>query len=114
ELPQTANHFLLPGKRNNKVTLEGGDVMIVSKEHLLIGVSERTTLEAAHQAIKILFEKAVVKKISIISIPKKRDYMHIDTIFTQIKRNVWVLLGAFSKKTIKRENSDEVQKILEG
>jgi arginine deiminase len=114
ELADTHHHFLLPREGDDhKVTLEGGDVMVVSKDHLLIGVSERTSLEAAHQAIKVLFRRNVVKKITIIRIPKKRDYMHIDTIFTQIKRNVWILLGTFSKKAIKREDEDEVQRILE-
>jgi arginine deiminase len=115
ELPDAANHFLLPKDGDDKkVTLEGGDVMVVSKDHLLIGVSERTTMEAAHRAINILFEKNVVKKISIIKIPKKRDFMHIDTVFTQVKKNVWVMLGTFSKKAVKRENADTVQRILEG
>jgi len=40
--------------------------------------------------------------------------MHIDTIFTQVKRNVWVLLGAFSKKAIRMEDADPVQRVLEG
>ena len=40
--------------------------------------------------------------------------MHIDTVFTQVKKNVWVMLGNFSKKTVKRENADTVQRILEG
>ena len=114
ELADTHHHFLLPREGDDrKVTLEGGDVMVVSKDHLLIGVSERTSLEAAHQAIKRLFERNVVKKITIIRIPKKRDYMHIDTIFTQIKRNVWILLGTFSKKSMKHEDEDAVQKILD-
>ena len=113
ELPDTYNHFLLPKDSDDKkITLEGGDVMVVSKDHILIGVSERTTMEAAHQAISILFEKNIVKKISIVKIPKKRDYMHIDTVFTQVKRNVWVMLGVFSKKTIKHEDADAVQRIL--
>ncbi len=115
ELPETFHNFLMPRDGDEKkVTLEGGDVMVVSKEHVLIGVSERTTLEAAHQAIRLLFEKNVVKKVTIIKIPKKRDYMHIDTIFTQVKRNVWVMLGVFSKKHIKKEDADPVQKILSG
>jgi arginine deiminase len=115
ELSDTHHHFLLPREGDDKkVTLEGGDVMVVSKEHLLIGVSERTTQEAAHQAIKILFEKNVVKKITILRIPKKRDYMHIDTLFTQVKRNVWIMLGIFSKKTIKHEDEDTIERILEG
>ena len=115
ELPETSHHFLLPKDGDDKkVTLEGGDVMVVSKDHILIGVSERTSWEAAHQAVNILFEKNVVKKISIIKIPKKRDYMHIDTVFTQIKKNVWVMLGNFSKKSMKHEDEDAVQRILEG
>jgi arginine deiminase len=114
ELADTHHHFLLPREGDDKkVTLEGGDVMVVSKDHVLIGVSERTSLEAAHQAIQVLFEKNVVKKITIIKIPKKRDYMHIDTIFTQIKRNVWILLGNFSRKAMKRDDEDTVQWILE-
>ena len=115
ELPDAARHFLLPRDSDEKkVTLEGGDVMVITKDHLLIGVSERTTMEAAHQAINILFEKGVVKKITIIKIPKKRDFMHIDTVFTQVKKNVWVMLGSFSKKAMKRENADTVQRILAG
>jgi arginine deiminase len=115
ELPDTSYHFLLPKEGDDKkVTLEGGDVMVVSKDHLLVGVSERTTMEAAHQAITVLFEKKIVKKISVIKIPKKRDYMHIDTVFTQVKRNVWVMLGNFSKKAIRMEDADPVQRTLEG
>ena len=115
ELPEAHHHFLLPKEGDDKkVTLEGGDVMVVSKNHLLIGVSERTTMEAAHQAINVLFELNLVKKITIIQIPKKRDYMHIDTVFTQVRRNVWVLLGVFSKKAVKHEGADPVQRILEG
>jgi arginine deiminase len=115
ELPDTFHHFLLPKDGDDKkVTLEGGDVMVITKDHLLIGISERTTMEAAHQAVNVLFDKGVVKKISIIRIPKRRDYMHIDTVFTQIKRNVWVMLGIFSKKAMKKENADTVQRILEG
>ncbi|MDX2047477.1 MAG: arginine deiminase family protein [Chitinophagaceae bacterium] len=113
EIPETFNYFLLPRDGDErKVTLEGGDVMVVSKDHLLVGVSERTSMEAAHQVVNTLFEKNVVKKITIVKIPKKRDYMHIDTVFTQVKRNMWVMLGHFSKKSIKREDADSVQRVL--
>jgi arginine deiminase len=88
ELPESEHHFLLPdGEKDiKKVTLEGGDVMIVSPNHLLIGCSERTSPYAANQVIKILFEKNIVTKITVVWIPKKRDYMHIDTIFTQVRK----------------------------
>jgi arginine deiminase len=115
ELNDGYHHFLLPRESDDKkITLEGGDVMVITKDHLLIGVSERTTIEAAHQAINLLFEKNVVKKITVIRIPKKRDYMHIDTVFTQVKKDAWVMLGIFSKKSMKHENADPVQRALEG
>lgn len=115
EIPDTFHHFLMPRDGDEKkVTLEGGDVMVVSKDHLLVGVSERTTMEAAHQVVNILFDLNLVKKVTVVKIPKKRDYMHIDTVFTQVKRNVWVMLGNFSRKAMKHEDADSVQKILEG
>jgi arginine deiminase len=115
ELNDGYHHFLLPKESDDrKVTLEGGDVMVVTRDHLLIGVSERTTMEAAHQTIQLLFEKNVVKKITVVKIPKKRDYMHIDTVFTQVRKDAWVMLGVFSKKSMKHENEDSVQRALEG
>jgi arginine deiminase len=99
EIEENENHFLLPeDEQSNRIeTLEGGDVMMVAPNHLLIGLSERTSVEAAKQVIDKLFSKKIVSKISLIKIPGKRDYMHIDTIFTQIKTNVWVLLASLGR-----------------
>lgn len=108
EIPENERHFLLPDDEKasdyHRCTLEGGDVMMVSPLHLLIGCSERTSLYAAQQVMRLLFEKKVVEKITIIKIPKKRDYMHIDTIFTQVKKNMWVLLSSIARL------GDEAQK----
>jgi arginine deiminase len=102
EIPDNEMHFLMPDDEKlndyNRSTLEGGDVMMVSPRHLLIGCSERTTLYAAQQVMKILFSRNVVDTITIIRIPKKRDYMHIDTVFTQVKKNVWVLLSSLGRQ----------------
>ena len=116
--------FLLEGteRENHQVTLEGGDVMMVAPNNLLIGVSERTTPHAVHKTINALFEREVVEKVSVIKIPAKRDFMHIDTVFTQVKRNMWVLYGKFAKKHLTEKNllskmykktEDEKVKILQ-
>lgn len=99
EIIEDEHHFLLPEEEQDgrQDTLEGGDVMMVAPNHLFVGISERTTIEAARQVIDKLFAKNIVQKVTLIKIPQKRDYMHIDTIFTQIKRNVWVLLGSLGK-----------------
>jgi arginine deiminase len=110
EIPETIHHFLRPGEeQDEKTTLEGGDVMVVSPQHVVIGCSERTSVSGANEAMKLLFENEVVKKVTIVKIPHKRDYMHIDTIFTQVKRNVWVMLGSLSALNNKEEDTDVVK-----
>ncbi len=114
ELSESSLHFLLPNEEDEqKITLEGGDIMVVSDNHLLVGVSERTTSEAAVKITNTLFDMGLMDKVTIIKIPKKRDYMHIDTVFTQVKRDVWVMLGNFSRKAIKHEDENAIEKILE-
>lgn len=99
EIPATLQYFLRPGEEHGeKTTIEGGDVMTVSPDHILIGCSERTSASGASEAIKLLFEKEVVKKATVIKIPPKRDFMHIDTLFTQVSKNIWVVLGSISSQ----------------
>ena len=76
-----------PSKKGETVAIEGGDVMIINKDYLLIGCSERTNAHAIESIKEVLFEKKVVKNIVQINIPADRSYMHIDTIFTQIDKN---------------------------
>ncbi len=114
ELSDSQHSFLLPKEDDDKkVTLEGGDIMVVSDKHLLVGVSERTTSEAAVKITNTMFDMGIVEKVTIVKIPKKRDYMHIDTVFTQVKRNVWVMLGNFSRKAVKHEDENAIERILE-
>lgn len=90
-------------RENARITIEGGDVMMVAKDHLLVGCSERTSINAIDKIIKHLFRlrdddgKKVLNKISVVVIPKKRTMMHIDTIFTMVDKRTWVLYGPLSK-----------------
>ncbi|HEX7754604.1 MAG TPA: arginine deiminase family protein, partial [Niabella sp.] len=114
ELDDSPYHFLLPVDADEyTVTLEGGDVMVVSREHVIIGISERTSLAAAHQVATLLFKKNIVSKVTLVQIPQKREYMHIDTIFTQVKKDTWVMLGSFSKKRAKKQFEDVILKAIE-
>ncbi len=94
---QEDKSFLLddPKKRG---TVEGGDVMMVSPEHLVIGCSVRTSPSGVEKVIRQLFSRNVLSKVSVVKIPPKRDYMHIDTVFTMVKRNMWIVFGKFANK----------------
>ncbi|MFD0941028.1 arginine deiminase family protein [Pedobacter boryungensis] len=101
EIPDPTQHFLRPGDEPEfRTTLEGGDVMMVAPNHVLIGVSERTSEEGANEAIKLLFENNVVEKVTVVKIPAKRDYMHLDTVFTQVKRDTWVILHSIAHSPV--------------
>ncbi|MGY3052082.1 arginine deiminase [Pedobacter sp. UYEF25] len=97
EIPDVTMHFLRPGDEPAfSTTLEGGDVMVVAPNHVLIGCSERTSEHGANEAIKLLFDNNVVEKVTVVKIPSKRDYMHLDTVFTQVKRNTWIILNSIA------------------
>jgi arginine deiminase len=65
--------------------IEGGDVFVLNHDTLMIGLSERTTEEAIEWvAHKYIIEKELVKQIIVVQIPSKRAYMHLDTVFTMV------------------------------
>lgn len=74
-------------------SLEGGDVMIFNNDYLLVGCSERSTPEAFDKLKSILFEKEIIDNVVKIEIPKDRSCMHIDTLFTQISKNEFVIFN---------------------
>ncbi len=76
-----------PSKKGESVSIEGGDMMVINEDYLLIGCSERTNAHAIHSLKEALFKKGVIKNVVQINIPADRSFMHIDTIFTQINHN---------------------------
>jgi arginine deiminase len=76
-----------PSDRGEPVSMEGGDVMMIEEDYLLIGHSERTSVHAIKLVRDFLFEKNVVKHVVMVEIPHERNYMHIDTLFTRISKD---------------------------
>ncbi|MFN5423235.1 MAG: arginine deiminase family protein [bacterium] len=113
ELHQNRPAFLMPeDHQDSMITLEGGDVMMIAPEHLIIGISERTTSAAAVQLAEIVFKKNLVNKVTLLQIPRKRDFMHIDTIFTQVKKDVWVMMGLFSEQMKTKNNRTIIESLV--
>lgn len=73
-----------PSKRGEWVSVEGGDMMILNQDYLLIGHSERTSEHGIRSLAHYLLERGIVNNVAQINIPHDRSCMHIDTIFTQI------------------------------
>ena len=93
---------------DEKLTIEGGDMMMIAPGHLIVGLSQRTNIAAIEALINHTFSTKLLSKVTIVKIPNKRDFMHIDTVFTQIKKDMWVVFGPFSKMGYEREKNSRI------
>ena len=112
EIIEDSSYFLLNenDQRKNKLSLEGGDVMMISPRHVLIGCSERTSASAVNGFIHKIFAlpHSGIEQVTVVKIPQRREQMHIDTVFTQVKRNMWVMYGKFSEALQEIRESKQV------
>ena len=66
--------------------IEGGDILNINENLLMIGISQRTELDAIRVLAKNVLtdEDNDINEIIGVNIPNERAYMHLDTVFTQI------------------------------
>lgn len=65
-------------------SLEGGDIMILNRETLIIGLTQRTTALGIQALAKKMLGGSGFRRIIVFDIPKRRAFMHLDTVFTMI------------------------------
>lgn len=65
-------------------SLEGGDILVLSKDIAAIGLSERTTAAGIETFARNLLTGSEFRKVLVFNIPKKRAFMHLDTVFTMV------------------------------
>jgi arginine deiminase len=77
-----------PRERNRFVTLEGGDVIVISPRILAIGISERSSPDAV-QRLALSAARAFGEEMTIFAVllPKERATIHLDMVFTVIDRD---------------------------
>lgn len=97
--------------KNEILSIEGGDVMMFQKDHLIMATSERTTAATLNALMKILFEKNVVERITLVNLPQNRYCMHLDTVFTRVSENECV---AFAPLIMEENRVPAVQYMKEG
>ncbi len=72
-------------------TIEGGDVIVLNEQAVLVGASERTRSETIEVLAAKAFQVGHVERFYEIPIPVERTFMHLDTVFTIVDRGavVW-------------------------
>ena len=69
---------------SDSYSIEGGDVLVLSKDIVAIGLSERTTVSGAETFARNLLQNSDFKKVLAFDIPETRAFMHLDTVFTMV------------------------------
>lgn len=63
-------------------TIEGGDIIVLNKDAIAVGRSERTRSETIAMLAANLFRQGQARRVYEVEIPPERVYMHLDTVFT--------------------------------
>lgn len=71
-----------PDVDHGLASLEGGDVLVLGKGVVLIGMGERTAPQAVSQLARRLFAGGAATRVIAAQIPKSRGAMHMDTVLT--------------------------------
>lgn len=95
-LPPQARLFdqvtpLLRDEIRTPMSLEGGDILVLSDKVLVMGCSQRTSVDAIHQLAERLQEArqhqtATFDWIIMVLLPRSRSAMHLDTVFTRVSQ----------------------------
>ena len=96
-------------------SLEGGDILNLSKKVLAVGSSQRTSPNAIERMASLIFSdrESTICSILVMDIPGIRAYMHLDTVFTQVDTDKFVMhpgiLPALRLYLLERGKNGEVR-----
>ncbi len=77
-------------ERDYETSIEGGDIIVLNKKTVLVGISERTKKKSVEVFAHNLFNSANdFESVIAIDIGTSRKYMHLDTVFTQVDTNTF-------------------------
>lgn len=99
-------------------SIEGGDELILSKDVVAIGISQRTSSVAIERIARRLLTDGDFSVVLAVEIPKKRAFMHLDTVFTMIDKDLFTvhpeISDPISVHEIKIENGRIRTKVQRG
>ena len=64
--------------------LEGGDVLVIGRGAVLVGMGERTRAGAVEALAQRLFAAGSAAEVLAVDLPKQRSMMHLDTVLTMV------------------------------
>ncbi|MCG5212355.1 arginine deiminase [Streptosporangium sp. KLBMP 9127] len=109
-------HVWNPGTATAPATIEGGDVLVIGKGSVLIGMSERTQPQAVEMVARNLFASGSARRIVALSLPHARAFMHLDTVMTMVdvgRFTKYAGLGMLPSYTIEPGDNEKELKVTD-
>lgn len=102
------------GSANGAATTEGGDILVLGRGAVLVGMSERTTPAGIERLARRLFAAGSATRIVALSMPQKRAFMHLDTVMTMVDEDTFTKyagLGMLPSFTIEPGDAEKELKV---
>ena len=71
-------------------SIEGGDVLVIGGGAVMVGMGERTTPQAVERMAQRLFAAASADRVLAVELPKRRAFMHLDTVMTMVDEQTFL------------------------
>jgi arginine deiminase len=71
--------------------LEGGDVLVLGRGAVLVGMGERTRPGAVELLAERLFAAGAARTVIAVAMPQRRSAMHLDTVMTQVDADAFTV-----------------------
>ena len=84
----------------DNANIEGGDVLVIGKGAVLVGMSERTTAQGVENLAANLFRNGQAKEVIAIDLPKHRSCMHLDTVMTHMDIDTFSVYPEIMRKDL--------------
>ena len=78
-------------------SIEGGDILVLSGDTVAVGCSQRTSTEGIERMAQRLFSGGYAQ-VLVIQIPFRREYMHLDTVFTMVDYDAFSVFPEIRRK----------------
>jgi arginine deiminase len=107
-------HVWSEGSVNGRATAEGGDMLVLGRGAVLVGMSERTTPQGVERLAREIFRHGSASRIVALALPQKRAFMHLDTVMTMVDADTftkYVGLGMLPSYTIEPGDTEKELKV---
>ena len=102
------------GTASGAATTEGGDILVLGRGAVLVGMSERTTPQGVERLARRLFDAGSAEKIVALAMPQTRAFMHLDTVLTMVNDDTftkYVGMGMLPSYTIEPGDTEKELKV---